>query len=316
MQLSYFKKQFQRKRGQVNKYLDQCLPSAGTFPGPIYQAMRYSLLAGGKRFRPILTILTAELLGGRMSEAMPVAAALEMIHTYSLIHDDLPVMDNDDFRRGRPTNHKVFGEAMAILAGDALLTMAFQLITDKVKNKNLAARLVNEIAKAAGPDGMVGGQVLDIFKDIKSKGSLGKIMSLSPGVKWSPDIHRGEKYVREIHQRKTAALIVAAVRVGALTAGARPTQLNNLTRYAQNLGLAFQVVDDLLDLKGSQGQLGKTPHKDTRVGKLTYPAVLGENESWKQSRDLITAAKKSLDPFRSRAEMLKALADYVLQRGN
>lgn len=305
MNLNKLKKTLKRKQKQVDKYLARCLPLGKTFPQPIYQAMRYSLLAGGKRFRPVLVLLTGQMLGAKAMELLPVAAALEMIHTYSLIHDDLPVMDNDDLRRGKPTNHKVFGEAMAVLAGDALLTMSFKLIADKVKNKKLAARLVSEISGAAGAAGMVGGQVLDMFAESRKKGAREKLGRLSRA-----------KYLKTTHQLKTAAMITASVRSGALVAGARPGQLRKLTVYGRSLGLAFQIMDDLLDLKGSKRQLGKTPRKDARAGKLTYPSLWGTEQSFRQVQQLVKTAKRSLISFGPRAGSLRDLADYGLQRGN
>lgn len=287
------------KRDRVNYFLDKYLPSVQTHPQLIHQAMRYSVLAGGKRLRPILALMSAGLLGGKEPEIMPAACALELIHTYSLIHDDLPALDNDNFRRGRPTCHKVFGEALAILTGDALLTLAFQLLAEKIKDPYDLSRLVREITIAAGSKGMIGGQVLDLIRtNPVPRRSVRGIPTLRPvegeARLWRRDASGGLDRLKNIHRRKTTALIVASVRTGAIVAGAKPKELARLTNYGKYLGLAFQIIDDILDVEGTKGQLGKTPRKDISAHKLTYPSVLGIAQSRQEARSLIKGAKIAL----------------------
>lgn len=297
---------------EVNQALSKHLPPASTFPPLIHEAMRYSVLNGGKRLRAILALMTGELFGTPSSRIMPYACALEMVHSYSLIHDDLPAMDNDDFRRGKPTSHKVFGEAMAILAGDALLTYAFQIIADKIQNNSVAPKLVSELSHAAGSVGMVGGQVLDIQNENKT-GHTSKASQQYIGVQGKSPLNRGD-LLREIHLRKTAAMIVASCRGGAIISDASNNQLSAITSYARNFGLAFQIVDDILDISGSKAQLGKTPGKDAKLHKLTYPALKGLKASYQETKYLIKQAKNSLNIFGKKADKLKELADYLLKR--
>src|SRR5437867_3034428 len=250
--------------------------------------MRYSVMAGGKRLRPILVIAGCEAVGGQAEHVMPTACALELIHTYSLIHDDLPAMDDDDYRRGRLTNHKVFGDAMAILAGDALLTLAFRLIAsnvDAAADARVIADVVAEVAEAAGTDGMVGGQVVDIESE-------GKTVSADT--------------LDYIHTHKTAALIRASLCAGAVIAGAAPAQLTAITACGEALGLAFQIVDDILDVEGNSEELGKTAGKDAQQQKATYPAFHGIEASREKARALIADAKKALVPIGPRAEPIQA----------
>ncbi len=275
----------------------------GIFPDPegpaadIVRAMRYSLFAGGKRLRPILCIAGAEAAGGEVKDVLPVACAIELIHTYSLIHDDLPVMDDDDMRRGKPTSHKVFGEAVALLAGDGLLTKAFQVMTnqDFVNRVSPHALLVviGLIAQAAGHEGMVGGQVVDIQ---------------SEGKEVDPSL------VQFIHTRKTAALISASVVSGAILAGAEEDQVKALTSYGKSIGLAFQVSDDILDIEGDSRELGKNVGSDTRQEKITYPAVLGLNRSKEIQKELVERAIESLALFDQGAEPLRHIARYIIAR--
>jgi geranylgeranyl diphosphate synthase type II len=286
------------KKQIVDTFLDQILPPEKTYPETLHQAMRYSLIAGGKRLRPILVIAAFEAVGGKKSAwLLPVASTMELIHTYSLIHDDLPAMDNDDYRRGRPTSHKVFGEAIAILAGDALLTLAFSLITHrKLPRKNLSERLiqiVHEIAWASGFDGMIGGQAVDILSE-------GKEVDQST--------------LEYIHRHKTAALIRTSVRVGAILAGATKSQLSALTRYGEDSGLAFQIVDDVLDIEGSQEELGKNTKSDLSKGKKTYPHFFGLSESKRKAKILVEQAIESLNHFDRKAEPLRAIAHYIIER--
>ena len=257
--------------------------------------MRYSLLAGGKRLRPILCLAAFELAGGEGDLAMPTAVALEMIHTMSLIHDDLPAMDNDDLRRGRPTNHKVFGEAKAILAGDALLTRAFEMVA--LRSPGVPAerllQVVGELSLASGAPGLVGGQVVDLECE-------GKSVDLET--------------LEFIHLHKTGALLRACVISGALVAGADAKLQAALHTYARGIGLAFQIIDDILDVTASSDVLGKTAGKDLTADKTTYPKLLGLEESRRRADGLVTEAKAALDPWRDQAEPLLALADYITSR--
>jgi len=250
-----------QKTSLVDAELQKVLPSEETLPFSLHRAMRYSMFAGGKRIRPILVLAAAEAVGGDAAGAMPAACALEMIHTYSLIHDDLPAMDDDDFRRGRSTNHKVFGEATAILAGDALLTEAFILLSSsqaKGLDASTVRRVISIIARAAGSQGMVGGQVVDMESE-------GKAIDMAT--------------LQYIHTRKTGALLLASIQSGALLGGADEAQFDALTRYGEATGLAFQVADDILDIVGDQAELGKDVGSDQARGKATYPALLGLAEA-------------------------------------
>ena len=270
-------------------------------PESLREAMRYSLLAGGKRLRPILCLAACELAGGDPALAMPTAVALEMIHTMSLIHDDLPAMDNDDLRRGRPTNHKVYGDAVAILAGDALLTRAFEMVA--LRSPGVPAdrllKVVGELSLVSGAPGLVGGQVVDLECE-------GKEVDLET--------------LEYIHLHKTGALLKACVITGALIGGADEDQLNSLRTYARGIGLAFQIVDDILDVTASSDVLGKTAGKDLIADKTTYPKLLGLEESRERAKTLIQEAKTSLDAFQPadgssvQAAPLLALADYVIGR--
>jgi geranylgeranyl diphosphate synthase type II len=291
---------FDRWRKRVDQFLDRCLPSETEPPRTIHKAMRYSVFAGGKRLRPVLVIASAETCGLEGRKAMPTACALELIHTYSLIHDDLPAMDDDDLRRGMPTNHKVFGEAIAILAGDALLTHAFNLIAknDRIP-PSLIPRAVEVISHGAGSKGMVGGQVADI--------EMG-------GGKWTRKPRKKRiEILRAIHERKTAALIQASILAGAVLGGASGRQLKRLSVYGQRIGLAFQIADDILDVVGNKKILGKKG-SDRANRKLTYPAVFGLEGSRRKAALLIKKARESLEIFGNRAEILKELADYIVER--
>jgi geranylgeranyl diphosphate synthase type II len=265
-------------------------------PPHLAEAIRHSLLAPCKRLRPLLVLMSCQACGCDYGRALAAACAVEMIHTYSLIHDDLPAMDDDDYRRGRLTNHKVFGEAMAILAGDALLTLAFRLVAANAAaaaEPAVVARVVSEIADAAGTDGMVGGQVVDIESE-------GKAISA--------------EMLDYIHLRKTAALIRASLRVGALLVGGSPAQVEAISRSGQSLGLAFQIVDDILDVEGSLAELGKSAGSDERKQKATYPALHGLPTSKRRARELIDDTKRMLEPLGPPADPIRALADYVLER--
>ena len=277
----------------VEAWMDGVVPGGLEESRRLNRAMRYSLFAGGKRLRPALVLLTCRLVGGREKDALPAAAAIEMIHTYSLIHDDLPAMDDDDYRRGRLTNHKVYGEAMAILAGDALLTLAFRLLADSAAEPRAIRDVMVELAEAAGTGGMVGGQVVDIESEGKS---------VSP------------ETLEYIHRHKTAALIRGSLRVGARLGGGSAEIVDAITTAGDRLGLAFQIVDDILDVEGSLAELGKSAGSDVRKQKATYPALHGIEASRKKARNLIDEAKVLLAPLGPPAEPIRVLADYILER--
>lgn len=278
----------------VNRALDRFLPQATVRPATIHKAMRYSLFAGGKRMRPALCLAAAEACGGSWAEAMPLACAVECIHTYSLIHDDLPAMDNDDYRRGKPTCHKVFGEGIAILAGDALLTHAFEILAQsRGWPRYPHPRLVVELARAAGSLQLIAGQVEDLEAE-------GKKISASR--------------LQYIHERKTSALLCCAVRLGGMSANCTPRHLRALTNFGYHVGLAFQVIDDILDVTQTSEKLGKTAGKDTRAKKATYPSIVGLEKSRQIAESLTQRAFAALKPFRGRARALEALATFLLQR--
>jgi geranylgeranyl diphosphate synthase, type II len=289
----------EQKRIEVDRFLDLVTPPPVTPPTTLHESMRYSLLAGGKRIRPILTIAAAEALGQTPPGLMAVACSLEFIHTYSLIHDDLPSMDNDDYRRGKPTNHKVYGEAMAILAGDALLTMAFDLISrpDLMKGCDpmQQVRIIQELAFGSGNGGMVGGQVFDIQAENK-------------------DIDLAT--LQTIHKHKTSMLIRAAVRMGAIAAGATDQRLDELTGYAEDIGLAFQIADDVLNVTGTREELGKNPNTDAERGKKTYPTFHGVEGAKKLADDCVTRAINRLSSFGPPADPLREIARYITSRKN
>ncbi|ABA88912.1 trans-isoprenyl diphosphate synthase [Syntrophotalea carbinolica DSM 2380] len=285
------------RRAQVDKALDTYLPGEDVLPISLHKAMRYSTFAAGKRIRPILMMAACEAVGGTVDKVMPAACAMEMIHTYSLIHDDLPAMDDDDFRRGRPTCHKVYGDALAILAGDALLTEAFILLSrlgeDGGVSLEAARRVSADIARCAGSMGMVGGQVVDMDSE-------GKEIDLAT--------------LEYIHTRKTGALILASVQSGAVLGGASSEQVDNLGRYAKAAGLAFQVADDILDIVGDQELLGKDVGSDQERGKATYPALLGLDAARDRAKELRDVALESLSGFDERAEPLRSIAHYIVDR--
>jgi len=284
-------------RERVDAALDTLLPPESTYPPSLYKAMRYSVFAGGKRLRPILAISAHEAVGGDGTHILPFACALELVHTYSLIHDDLPAMDDDDFRRGKPTNHRVFGEGVAILAGDALLTEAFALLTRPDimdgRSERMVLSVVRELAHASGMEGMVGGQVVDL----ESAGQTVKFET----VEW-------------IHAHKTMALIVASVRMGGLLGAADDTMMGALTRYGEGIGLGFQIVDDILDIEGTTEELGKKVGADREHGKVTFPAFLGVEASKERARKAIDDAIESLSLFDQRADPLRSIARFIIER--
>jgi geranylgeranyl diphosphate synthase type II len=279
----------------VDTALDRLIPGERQPPEIIHGAMRYSLFAGGKRIRPLLCLSAARSISEPASGAEVAACALECIHTYSLIHDDLPALDNDDFRRGRPTCHKQFGEAMAILTGDALLTIAFQLLSEaRGIADDRKVRLIAELSTAAGTvGGMIGGQVADL-----------------EGEHQLPNA----ELLDRIHRAKTGALLRASVRMGAICAGAADSELAALTCYGEHIGLAFQIVDDILDVEQSSEALGKTAGKDAQQHKITFPAVYGLPESHRMAEQECESARRALEPFRDRALRLREIADLIVQR--
>jgi len=281
----------------VDQALELYLPAESTEPPVIFRSARYSVFAGGKRLRPILCIGAAEAVGGPIDAVMPAACALELIHTYSLIHDDLPAMDDDDMRRGKPTSHKVFGEAVAILAGDALLTDAFRIIAGRTPVGAVRAetllQVIQEVALAAGWFGMVGGQVVDIESE-------GKALD--------------EKTLSFIHTRKTGALITVSLRAGALLGGADADALDALTEYGRHVGLAFQIADDILNVEGDAKALGKGTGSDRSRGKLTYPALVGVETSKRVAAELVEKAVEDLRAFDERAEPLRRIAQFIVER--
>ena len=262
-------------------------------PSHLAEAIRYALLAPGKRLRPQLVLSAAEACGGDVNDALPAAVAVEMVHAYSLVHDDLPAMDNDDLRRGRPTCHRQFDEATAILAGDALLTRAFEVLAAEIQPPERAAACCGELARAVGATGMVGGQADDLAAEFR---------------------HIGIARLQSIHRRKTGALFGASLQLGAIVADAAPDQRQRLATYGDNLGHAFQIVDDLLDVAGDEGRVGKRVGKDKGRGKVTYPALLGVDESRRRVEQLIEQATSALDPLGERAKPLRDLAEFVGRR--
>jgi geranylgeranyl diphosphate synthase type II len=289
-----FTKWVAKRSAAVDRALNAFLPPASAKPGTIHQAMRYSIFAGGKRMRPALCLAAAEACGGTMEAAMPLACAVECIHTYSLIHDDLPAMDDDDLRRGKPTNHKVFGEGIAVLAGDALLTQAFEIAARCEGWRRYSHQeIILEIAVAAGSKQLIAGQVADLEGE-------GKKLPV--------------RELQYIHERKTSALLCCSTRLGGMSANCPPAQLAALTVFGRNVGLAFQIIDDILDVTQSSEQLGKTAGKDMAAQKATYPSIVGMEKSQALAAQLTKKAFAALQVFKGKAVALEALADYLLRR--
>ena len=283
---------------QIEEALVEALPSDPDTPPDLLEAMRYSLMAGGKRLRPLLVLLAAEACGADPRDAMPAACAVEMVHTYSLIHDDLPAMDDDDLRRGQPTSHVAFGEAMAILAGDALLTRAFEILAADLPDPVVAAECCRVLASAGGSDGMVGGQVADLAATNTSPESVDDPLQV----------------LGDIHRRKTGRLLAASLELGAVVAGAEKQVRESLLDYGQQVGLAFQVADDLLDVEGDINRTGKTSGRDAHLGKWTYPALAGNDTSRRLARNCIASACAAVEPLGEAGEPLKVLAEFVIER--
>lgn len=287
---SYLSEQAER----VDAALNAWLPRGNVRPATIHQAMRYVLFAGGKRLRPVLCLAAAEACGGAPEVAMPAACAVEMMHTYSLVHDDLPAMDDDDLRRGRPTCHKVYGEGMAVLCGDALLTEAFAVLASAQPTKRYpVAAMIAELAETGGSRKLIGGQVMDLEGEGKSLGKSALV---------------------KIHEAKTAALLTCSLRLGAMAANATPSKLDALSQFGRALGLAFQVIDDILDVTQSTEVLGKTAGKDAEVAKSTYPAVIGLEASRREAARLTRQALDALEPLGRRASRLREMAAWLLER--
>jgi geranylgeranyl diphosphate synthase, type II len=287
---------------QINDALDRYSQFGEGCPARLQEAIRYSLLAPGKRLRPLLVLMAAEACGSSPKRAMPAACAVEMVHTYSLIHDDLPAMDDDDMRRGRPSCHAAFGEAAAILAGDALLARAFEVLARDLEPPHVAARCCAELAAAAGAEALVGGQSDDLAAEAEAE---------------SGNIHRGAEAIprlEAIHRRKTGAMFLVSLRLGGLAGQASDEQLAHLDEYGRRLGVAFQITDDLLDVEGDEAHMGKRTKKDSTRGKLTYPALLGREESLRRASELIAGARRAIEPLGNRSTSLDALARYVLER--
>src|SRR5438094_2064020 len=283
------------RQKEIDRALDRYLPKPKTKPTTLHRAMRYSLFAGGKRLRPILCLAAAEACGGKIGTSLPLACALECVHTYSLVHDDLPSMDNDDFRRGRPTCHKIFGDGIAILAGDALLTIAFEIVSKaKPTSRYDTTILFREIAVAAGSQKLIAGQVADLEAEGKN-------------------VKRDQ--LQFIHENKTAAILKTSLRLGAMSANANIRKLSAITAFGQRLGLAFQIIDDILDVTQTSDILGKSAGKDVAAKKATYPAVIGLEKSRAEARRLTRQAHNALSMFSSSdAEPLHVLANYLLER--
>ena len=292
--MSDLKKYLRDQQRIVDRALKSFLPRESVQPKTIHAAMRYSIFAGGKRLRPILTLAAAEACGGSVKDALAPACAVEVIHTYSLVHDDLPCMDDDDLRRGRPTSHKVYGEGMAVLAGDALLTEAFAILAETPDSKRFQTRdYLRELASTSGSKHLIGGQVLDLEGE-------GKKLT--------------KRELLQIHKNKTAALLTCSLRLGGMTASATPRKLEALTDFGYHLGLAFQVIDDILDVTQSTEQLGKTAGKDEAAEKATYPALMGLEKSRKEAQKLTNKALDTLSTFGKKGHRLEQIARYLLER--
>jgi geranylgeranyl diphosphate synthase type II len=294
MEQGVFEAQLSKKAAMTEEALHRILADQTEIPQPLKAAMEYMLFSPGKKIRSVIVLWCCELAGGKVNEAgLLAAAAIEMVHTYSLIHDDLPAMDNDDFRRGQPSCHKKFDEATAILAGDALLTLAFEILTDGIKNPQMSMRMIRLLAQSAGPAGMIAGQMSDLLAE-KTPGTM--------------------DLLRHIHINKTARMFAAAAGLGAIAGGAREDVIEELLQYGLKVGLCFQVADDILDETKQSEQLGKTAGKDKQQGKLTYPSLVGLKESQRIATELTREALDAIDRFGNEAEVLRQLAQNLLNR--
>ena len=304
----------EQSRHRIEKALSNYLPEAGDqtdggYPAQLIKAMRYSTISGGKRLRAILCLMAVDACGGNSEAALPAACALEMVHSYSLIHDDLPAMDNDDLRRGRLTCHRAFDEATAILAGDGLLTLAFEVLAREIKPEVVALRCVAILAEASGPGGMVGGQMADLqagrmsnHEEHRSEGEI------------KPEAAQLLLTLESIHCRKTGALLRAPLKMGAVIAGASEERISALDRFGRAIGLAFQIVDDLLDVQGEESKVGKRVGKDSNLGKWTYPKFVGVDRSYRRARELVEEAMLAIESFGALGENLRCLALALLER--
>lgn len=299
MNIEQFKKEMEVKQDYVNKCLKQYLPAEDTYPTIIHQAIHYAVFNGGKRLRPIMLLEAAEIAGGEQEHVALSACAVELIHSYSLTHDDLPAMDDDDYRRGKPTCHIVFGQANAILTGDALLTLAFELLSKNAENEKISdkavLKVIGEIAKASGSLGMIAGQVIDIESE-------GKEIDY--------------QILKKLHQLKTAELFKASLRAGAILSNVHENGLEALTTYADSFGLAFQITDDILDIEGDQMLIGKLLGSDVKNNKITYPSLFGIDESYRLAKESIEKCQDVLSIFDEKADFLRKLAHYLLERKN
>ncbi len=305
----------------IEERLRSSLEQGPDCPDRLREAMAYSLLGGGKRLRPLLVLMACEACGKDVEAALPAACAIEMVHTYSLIHDDLPAMDDDDLRRGQPTSHRRFDEGTAILAGDALLTLAFEILAAELRPPEVAAACCADLAAAAGPCGMVGGQMDDI-QGPGIRGQGGREPGQDPGrgdgsQRSTLNAHPSTApldCLESVHRRKTGRLLCSALTMGGRVAGANRQILSSLTTYGESIGLAFQIVDDLLDVRGNSATMGKQVRKDEAAGKLTYPSLLGEAESRRRAEQLIDEACRAVAVFGNRGQRLEAMAHYVIAR--
>ncbi|MGD9853494.1 MAG: polyprenyl synthetase family protein [Planctomycetaceae bacterium] len=309
----------------IEDRLRVCLECGSDCPGRLREAMAYSLLGGGKRLRPLLVLIACEACGGDVETALPAACAIEMVHTYSLIHDDLPAMDDDDLRRGRPTCHRQFDEGTAILAGDALLTLAFEVIAAEIVPPAVAAACCADLARAAGMCGMVGGQMADLeqaggssqqsaVSDQRSGAGNQRLAISGQRLEVAPAGPSTLSLLESVHRRKTGRLLCSALTMGGRIAGADPQTLGLLATYGESIGLAFQIVDDLLDVRGDSTTMGKQVRKDDAAGKLTYPGLLGEAESRRRAEGLIENACRAVAVFGERGQRLEAMAHFVIAR--
>ena len=305
-----FLEQAQTLRDQVDRALRRELNFSADCPSPLGEAVRYAGLGPGKRLRPILVLLAAEACGGTREDAMATAVAVECVHAYSLVHDDLPAMDDDDLRRGRSTCHRAFDEPTAILAGDALLTRAFEILATSIQPAETAIRCIGLLAQAAGAEGMVGGQMQDL---LASASAADDTVSVEAAVE-EGSVAEKEQKLEAMHRKKTGALFVASLQLGGMVSGGTEADQAALRDFGEKIGLAFQIVDDLLDVDGKEEQIGKRVGKDDALGKLTFPGLLGITESKQRAQSLVCEACDRLEHFGQRGTALRDLATYIVER--